>query len=424
MRLFSRIFICIVLILAVLFSAFSTFFILRSFSNGQNQAREAALSQLDRLFKGLDGLAPEDWPAAVGDEGRIYAGQTGSVDCVTCSISDQRLRAVRCFRSADGEIYTLELTRDLQPLYDARQRQLVLCCLALCLLLALGAALSLGVSRHISQPLTLLTAASYRYTQGDFEARAPVGGGDEIGRLCRQFNRMADELSHTMESLTESAQRQERFTGSFAHELKTPLTSIIGYADMLRSKQMSQEQVMLCADTIFKEGRRLEALSMKLMELIVVQKQDFAMQSVPVDAFLLRTAKAIAPGLKEAGVGLTVKAQSARLQMEPDLMETLLLNVLDNARKAGATQVQIRGKRNAEGYQISVADNGCGMEAEELKHITEAFYMVDKSRSRAQGGAGIGLALCSQIAQLHGCRLRFESLPKMGTVVRIQWENI
>ena len=91
---------------------------------------------------------------------------------------------------------------------------------------------------------------------------------------------MADRLEEMVEELKENSRRQEDFIGSFAHELKTPLTSIIGYADMLRSKKLDQEQVVLSANYIFREGKRLEALSMKLLELIVLGRQDFPLKAV------------------------------------------------------------------------------------------------------------------------------------------------
>jgi signal transduction histidine kinase len=97
----------------------------------------------------------------------------------------------------------------------------------------------------------------------------------------------------------------------------------------------------------------------------------------------------------------------------------MLLNLLDNGLKSGGTQVTVTGSHQKQGYVIAVADNGRGIPAGELKRITEAFYMVDKSRSRKEHGAGLGLALCQRIATIHGATLTFESQEGVGTTVTV-----
>ena len=103
------------------------------------------------------------------------------------------------------------------------------------------------------------------------------------------------------------------------------------------------------------------------------------------------------------------------------MLQTLLQNLLDNARKATASggRVVLTGRSRENGYQVTVADQGRGIPDRELNKITEPFYMVDKSRSRAEGGAGLGLALCKEIAELHQGHLRFESQEGKGTIVTV-----
>ncbi len=102
-------------------------------------------------------------------------------------------------------------------------------------------------------------------------------------------------------------------------------------------------------------------------------------------------------------------------------MKTLLINLMDNSMKAGCSRIELSGRRLGEGiYRIGVRDDGCGMEEEELSRITEAFYMVDKARSRKQHGAGLGLALAERIAGIHKSRLTFRSRKGMGTEVSLE----
>ncbi|MDE7132771.1 MAG: ATP-binding protein, partial [Lachnospiraceae bacterium] len=111
--------------------------------------------------------------------------------------------------------------------------------------------------------------------------------------------------------------------------------------------------------------------------------------------------------------------ESAYIDVEYDLFKTLFLNLVDNAVKAGAAEIRVTGSRYSAEYVIQVQDNGSGIPAQEIQRITEAFYMVDKSRSRKQHGAGIGLALAEKIAQIHGSTLEFESDGVSGTTVSI-----
>ena len=107
--------------------------------------------------------------------------------------------------------------------------------------------------------------------------------------------------------------------------------------------------------------------------------------------------------------------------LEPDLMKTVLLNLLDNGRKAieGEGTLYLLGRREEEGFAIYVRDTGKGIPKEELSRITEAFYMVDKSRARQQGGAGLGLSICQEIVKRHGGIMTFKSIQGKGTMVRI-----
>ena len=321
---------------------------------------------------------------------------------------------------ADETVY-LENCRDVSALFTQRSAQYQSFFQVMLALIAVVGVLSLLVSHLILRPLDRVSDAARRMAGGELGQRVPVTSEDELGRLSADFNAMAVQLERQMEELANAAQRQKDFTGSFAHEIKTPLTSIIGYADLLRSRPMSSEQVRDSAGYIFQEGKRLEALSGKLMELIVLDRQDFPKRPISMRAFLEQMGGMMRPAMKLAGIQLIVEAEEAPAFVEPDLLKTMGLNLLDNARKATPSggQISLIGKAKENGYLIQVTDTGKGIPAEELSRITEPFYMVDKSRARAQGGAGLGLALCQRIVELHGGTLEFESVLGQGTTVRV-----
>ena len=237
----------------------------------------------------------------------------------------------------------------------------------------------------------------------------------------RLQRRRIGELERSIETLENVASRREEFIGSFAHELKTPLTAIIGYADMLRSKDMKPKSRFTAAGYIFSEGKRLEALSLKLMDIIVAGKQDFERKRFEVGYFIRSVAAVTVPSLSAEDITLDMRWEPGYILVEPDLFKTLTINLVDNARKASRRNsvIELFGKVEDGGYALYVRDHGRGIPREELSKITEPFYMIDKSRSRAQNGAGLGLALCQRIAELHETRLEYDSQVGEGTTVRI-----
>ncbi len=271
----------------------------------------------------------------------------------------------------------------------------------------------------LTRPMQRMTKAAERIAHGEYSDRLPPAGNDEIGALSKSFNLMADAVEEKIIELSRNARQKEDFVASFAHELKTPLTSVIGYADLLYQKTLPPEQVKAAAWYIVNEGLRLETLSLKLMDLIVLGRRDFVLSETAAQPLLESIILGLQPLFAEKNVTPHLKVDAAYLYVEYDLFKTLLLNLIDNAVKAGASDVWISGKQKGNRYRISIADNGQGIPEADLNRITEAFYRVDKSRSRKQHGAGLGLSLCAKIAEIHGTTLHFQSREKAGTVVSI-----
>ncbi|MFP3154659.1 HAMP domain-containing histidine kinase [Lachnospiraceae bacterium ZAX-1] len=286
--------------------------------------------------------------------------------------------------------------------------------------LGIGMVLTFLLSLFLTRPIKRLTNASYRISHGDYAQRLPVTQNDEIGELSNSFNRMADAIEDKMSELSQNARQKEDFVAAFAHELKTPLTSVIGYADVLYQKNLPPQETKAAAWYILNEGLRLETLARKLMDLIVLNRQDFVLEEMPFDEILQNACNGLAPLLKEKKVNLTFETDAISIRADFDLFKTLLLNLIDNAVKAGCSTIQITGRHNKGRYSIRVADDGCGIPQAELSRITEAFYMVDKSRSRKQYGAGLGLSLVTRIVEIHHGKINFDSHEGSGTSVTIE----
>lgn len=269
----------------------------------------------------------------------------------------------------------------------------------------------------LTKPIRLLTRATRKMAAGDYGYRARQVSADELGQLTMDFNGMANVLEDTIGELKEEVEAREDFIAAFAHELKTPLTAIIGYADLLRSRKLDEEKQLMSSNYIYTEGKRLENMSFRLLDIIVTKREQIHVQPTSVDKFF-RYLRNIFRGNTEQT--LQISYEKAMVCAEVDLIKSVLVNLVDNAFKASApgSTVEVSGRCLEGGYEFQVKDHGVGIPEGELKRVTEAFYMVDKSRSRSRNGAGLGLALCVEILRLHESELEIESVVGKGTCIR------
>jgi signal transduction histidine kinase len=314
------------------------------------------------------------------------------------------------FETPNGPRY-LESVYDISSVYAARASQEDIYRKVFAVVVVLGAGISWLMSYWLTRPLKRLSDVTQSIATGALPCRADASGRDEIGKLAQDFNDMTELLEEKITKLTDAMHRQESFMGGFAHELKTPMTSIIGYADLLRSHELSATERREAANYVFSEGRRLELLSLKLLDLIVLKKGDIALAVTDLRHVVAEVTRLIRPVVSKLNISVKYKCEEGVCMIEPDLVKSLLINLVDNARKAleNGGQIYIESVMLPDGCRIRVADNGKGIPESELSKITDAFYRVDKSRSRAQGGVGLGLALCREIVRAHNGDMSFES---------------
>ena len=245
------------------------------------------------------------------------------------------------------------------------------------------------------------------------------------GRLLkplRKLQQAAADISEGRLELEKVSAQRGMLLGSLTHELKTPMTSIIGYSDTLLHVKLSEERREQALHRIHDECRRLERLSGKLMNLIGLYDNDsIRLEETEVEDLFSRVADLEKYHLEECGMTLETRSDGQMRRLDRDLFESLLINLIDNAVKAGKEGDAIR--LEAAGNEISVTDQGRGIPPGDLPRVTEAFYMVDKSRSRKAGGIGLGLALCSRIAELHNASLHIESREGEGTRVTVVFQG-
>lgn len=338
------------------------------------------------------------------------------------------IQVVKCVQVGEEKYYAFTW-HNASSLFLERQEQFKLYRRILWYLPVISGIVSLILSGVLVRPLRKISKSARKIADGNLEHRLVVSSQDEIGDMAQDFNRMADSLAGKIMELEDASRRQKEFIGSFAHELKTPLTSIIGYADLLRSGRQTEEERFLSSSYIFQEGKRLEQLSLRLLDLIVLDHHELQSRRCALLVLFEEVESIMKPILDEKHITLELQVEAEakvpeelQVEVELELFKTVLINLLDNARKAVSENgtIQLLGRQDEDAVVIEVRDDGRGIPLQEMQHITEAFYMVDKSRSRKQGGAGLGLSICEKIIELHGGDLLFAAGEGGGTTVQIR----
>ncbi len=353
-----------------------------------------AQCDLTRDVPGSDGLQSR---IVTGTDGTRYLLYTGLIVC-------------------PEECLTFVSAQSLGSIFSDRALRLRDAVLGQTLALAVAAVLALLLCRRMVRPLERLDAASQEIAAGAYDRRTALEGSDEIAELSHSFDEMAAAVEDKVNALQTHLQEREDFIAAFTHELKTPMTSMLGYADLLRGTEVPPATRQKAADSIYHESKRLEALSSRLMELMRLNDgEPPALEPVRLGTVFRQLTRALPAGEPP----LTVPTCTLLVQAQPELLCDLLYNLVQNARHATPPdgKIALEVTEQEETITLTVRDTGCGIPAEDLPRITEPFYMVDKSRARQQGGSGMGLALCERIAVLHGTHLTFESTPGAGTAV-------
>ena len=280
----------------------------------------------------------------------------------------------------------------------------------------LGAALYL-ILKKLTRPIHTLSGAAAALAAGDYGARAPVRGKDELADLAGRFNAMADKIQVQIAELKDETEKRQRFIDDLAHELRTPLAAIGGYAQYLAAADITDDERLSALQYIARESDRLTDMSEKLLILARLRNEGVALLHIPLSPLFedVRTALAHMTGAKK--VSLVFDIADTAWRSDNTLLRMLFLNLVSNAIHAcgkGGT-VHVTADENG----ATVWDDGCGMNAEALAHASEPFYRADKARSRQAGGAGLGLSICERICMNLGLEMQIHSTPGEGTTVSI-----
>jgi signal transduction histidine kinase len=286
-------------------------------------------------------------------------------------------------------------------------------------LLLLAAGLYVIIKRAL-RPLAQLSEQAQAMGSGQYEQRISIVYEDEIGSLAGEFNQMAESVQARTRQLQETVREREALITSLAHELKTPLTSIMGYTSLLQDYAIEGPERERALQSIRAESKRLDDLSRKLLELFrLAGGQLLDLQPIDADAFFEQLQLIARFGLQQRRQSLDMESTVHQLCVDQELILVLLANLVDNASKASepGSVLRLRIYKEAGRIVLAVSDPGSGIPAEHQGEVFQPFYMLDRARDRVKGGHGLGLSLCKAIAEAHGGWIRLESREGAGTTV-------
>lgn len=287
--------------------------------------------------------------------------------------------------------------------------------LVLCILLFL-------MMQKFFKPLERLNRSVSEISKGNYEQNLQYKGEDEIAQLAENINTMAGTIREQIEKLEEENKKKQQLMDNLTHELRTPLTSIYGYAQLLQMGNISEEETYEGLEYIMKESKRLNKMSGEMLSMRLLERSCTDFVKVNLNKVALHIRRILAETLENKQIELVESFQTEECQGNEEEFIILFRNLLENAVRASREKsiVEWTAEQQENGYLFKVKDYGIGMEKEELEKVKDAFYRIDKGRSRSEGGAGLGLSIVDTIVKKWNGKLWIESVKDVGTTVFVE----
>ncbi len=292
------------------------------------------------------------------------------------------------------------------------------------LVVILGLTATLWLTRVLHSRIATAQSVVRRMADGELDVRLPVPTDDEVGALAQDFNRMADSLEAHIAELRAEGERRRRIFADWTHEISTPLTSVLGYLETLRSDSTNPERRQQYLDTAFQQAKALETLTDDLSVLSRLESEGLSLLPSTNDVVELVRAEIEAARDRGAGDGVAMECDAPEAivtMIDAGRLAQAIRNVLDNAVRYARSRVTVTCRVQDGECEIAIRDDGEGIAPEHLSHITDSFYRADPSRDRGTGGRGLGLSIAQRILYAHGGRIELTSKLDVGTTVRLRF---
>lgn len=330
-----------------------------------------------------------------------------------------------------NEQFKMIISRDINAVYVRRVKDYEVFFFinaGISIVLAIGMFI---IARSLTRPLVTLTKVSKEIAAGDYSRRMKESGyNDEVGILECNFNKMVDVIEENIMELRYHNEAKQRFIDSLNHEIKTPITSIIGYSDLLLRSKVDEKTKKKALLYINSEAKRLGHLNSTLLKLTFIREEAIEKDYVSLTECVINAVNTLKYKAENKELCIEIEVEEVFVFVDANQLELLLVNILDNACKASLREgrIKVYGMVNdiSKGYSLLIEDFGIGIAKNDLDKIMEPFYMADKSRTRKDNGIGLGLAICSEISKINQIAIGFSSEIGKGTKVSLTFckENI
>lgn len=342
---------------------------------------------------------------------RLYESMLTGVRCALLDTLSQPQRYAIAEPLTDE--LTLIVLHDVSGLYGLRTELRQMFIGAAALGAAAVALISWLVASGFTRPIRRLTEAAQALGENRPRRHVlPLKRKDELGMLARSFEDMRKAVEQREAALEQESNARQAMLDALAHEMRTPLCALLGNARLMQEELPSAERRAI-AEEMAHEIRRLSEMDEQLMKMMHLRNEPLETEDVALLPLLNETANRLKT--QANGVELRVDGRNSVIAGDRALLSLLADNLAVNAIRASGAGQTVTLTALVDGFRVS--DSGVGMTREQLAHIFEPFYKADKARTRKHGGAGLGLTLCRQIAQLHGGGLDVQSEPGKGTAV-------
>jgi len=281
------------------------------------------------------------------------------------------------------------------------------------------------VLNKIFKPLELVARSTKKIAEGDYSERINIKGTNELALMANNFNQMADVVEKHIAELEDEAERKQQFIDNLAHELRTPLTSIYGYAEYMQKGKLTETDKLESATIIMEESDYMRQITNSMLELAKLRNFIPEKQEINIAELFDQITATLEMTFKAYKVKWVTQPADASIQGQSDLIKSMLTNLCINAAKACASdkgEVILKATLIGKQVEISVIDNGCGIDKENVARLIEPFYQVDAARNKSRGGVGLGLAIVKQIADIHDAKIEIESEINNGTEVKVTFQ--
>ena len=383
---------------------------------------ETAGMDRDELFTFATSVAPR-YDSASLHVTMLYYGQPMANDTIPNCVRLSKLleSSGRATLLPEGEqrLYVMHrisnelsllVSSDVSGLYELRDQMAVWTVVLSGIGAAAAILFSVAVSSRLTKPMKKLVSAAEAIGQGDYAVLIPQDAKAETGVLAGAFAQMREAIARREAQLKEQDEQKQQFIDAMAHEMRTPLTTVLSGARLLAQGNLPQEQQAELAEMMAAEALRLSNMDERLMLLTKMNHGELRMTDFSAMQ-MIQDAIGLWDDVQLSGTDTTFTG-------ERELLIEVVRNLVTNAKRAGGTE-PVCVSLLPDGF--AVIDHGCGMTSEQAAHIFEPFYRVDKSRARKAGGAGLGLTLCHRIAELHHAALCVDSAPGEGTTMTFRF---